>query len=120
MEDIHIKEWFLTKNFNENERYAISVSEISVKKESEKAVYVYFTSDYGTIKSWIPKSCLATKEEIEAERKLAEERDKAIIKYHDLLMWASKQGLKVGNMPKKVNLLKKIEKAGLQVPEELL
>lgn len=57
-----IANWFLNKNFTQNERYAINLSliaeEFVVKKETEKAKLIAFKSDYGTITSWIPKSVL--------------------------------------------------------------
>jgi len=54
---LSIKKWFMNKNFNQNEAYAISVSDLTVLKETEKAYYLSATSDYGTLKFWCPKSC---------------------------------------------------------------
>ena len=45
---MRIKEWFLYNNFNQSERYAISISYISIKKETEKAYLLYFENDFGT------------------------------------------------------------------------
>ena len=63
-----IKEWFLYSNFNQSERYAISISDISIKKETEKAYLLYFENDFGTLKRWIPKSCIMSKEDIKKEK----------------------------------------------------
>lgn len=54
-----VKKWFLEKNFTRNEIYAIQTTdEVRVQKETEKAVLLCWRTDYGTITSWIPKSCL--------------------------------------------------------------
>ena len=59
VKSIRVKEWFIDKNFDSNEAYAInSCSDIKVEKETEKAMYLVFKTDFGTIKSWIPKSCI--------------------------------------------------------------
>ncbi len=54
-----VKNWFMNKNFDEAERIAISASpDPIVEKETEKAVLLKWNTEYGIIKSWIPKSCL--------------------------------------------------------------
>lgn len=55
---LKIKDWFLNKNFTSNESYAISVSELSIERETEKAYYLKALSDFGTLKFWCPKSCI--------------------------------------------------------------
>ena len=52
-----IKSWFLNKNFDTNERIAIASVEPTVEKETEKAVFLCWNTDYGKIKKWVPKSC---------------------------------------------------------------
>lgn len=58
-ERISIKSWFLNKNFNENERYLIAISSKEITRETEKAVMVKCTNEFGVKSFWIPKSCLA-------------------------------------------------------------
>lgn len=54
-----IKKWFAEKNFSKNELYAISTAdEPVVKRETEKAVLIAWTTDFGKIEKWIPKSCI--------------------------------------------------------------
>lgn len=54
-----IKDWFLEKNFTQNERYAISTcNDIETKKETEKAMLFTFHTEFGTITKWIPKSVI--------------------------------------------------------------
>ena len=112
-----IKEWFLYSNFNQSERYAISISDISIKKETEKAYLLYFENDFGTLKRWIPKSCIMSKEDIKKEQ---EKKENAKIKYENLVKWAKENGLRVRNKMKKVTILDKAFCAGLQVPAELI
>ena len=57
--EIRVKDWFFRKNFSANERYAISVSySSSVERETEKAVLVRWSTKFGAITRWVPKSCL--------------------------------------------------------------
>lgn len=60
MNNIRIKEWFMDKNFTDNQKYAISIArDIVVEKETEKAILVIWFTDFGRIKSWIPKSVVS-------------------------------------------------------------
>lgn len=54
-----IESWFLNKNFTQNERLVIECAEKEIVEETEKAVKVEFISDYGVVKSWIPKSVIS-------------------------------------------------------------
>ena len=51
-----IATWFINKNYSQNERYAMSITEPIIKKETEKAYFLVFNTEYGTIKGWFPKS----------------------------------------------------------------
>ena len=62
-----VKTWFLNKEFNSNERIAICGTEPTVVKETEKAVFLRWETDYGCITRWVPKSCIVTDAEIAAE-----------------------------------------------------
>ena len=60
MNEVRIESWFINNNFSENERLVIECSDTpTVEKETEKAVYLRFTSDYGTIRRWFPKSVIS-------------------------------------------------------------
>ena len=61
-----IKEWWIKKNYNQQEAYLINSADLEVLKETEKAVQIKASSDYGTLTFWCPKSCI---EELEAEKK---------------------------------------------------
>lgn len=57
--NIVVKEWFLNKNFSQDERYMIDISYSAVvERETQKASLVKFTNEYGSKAYWIPKSCL--------------------------------------------------------------
>ena len=54
-----VKKWFLEKAFTQNERYAIDTTEqVSIVRETEKAVLIKWVTDFGTIQRWVPKSCV--------------------------------------------------------------
>lgn len=58
---VTVKEWIIKKNLTPSQ--AIAVIDYAdcygkVLKETEKAVFVKFTSKLGIVKSWFPKSCL--------------------------------------------------------------
>lgn len=55
-----VKAWFINKNFNSNERQVIACADtVETIAETAKAVRLCWTSEYGNITSWVPKSCLA-------------------------------------------------------------
>ena len=112
-----IKTWFISKNFTSDEQFIADCSEKSIEKETQKACLVKFNSKYGVIRKWVPKSCFCTGFDLLDEIIEDEKRELAIVKYERLLVWASKQGLKVGNRPRKKNLIAKIIKNGLNVPK---
>ena len=58
-ETVIVKDWFLKKNFTEQEAYMVRISyESVVEKETLKAALVKFTNEFGSKSFWIPKSCL--------------------------------------------------------------
>ena len=131
MENIYVESWFIAKNFNQQQQYAISRAErVEVIGETEKAVKVAWTTKYGTIKSWVPKSVcgLAEKseaakkveEEIEARAKAARERLEAAEKHYEAVLAFAKdnkvKGVRRGL--KLRTLYAKIAEAGLEFPEE--
>lgn len=57
--EVVVKDWFLKKNFTENDLYMIGISFKSIiVKETLKAALVKFTNEFGSKTFWIPKSCL--------------------------------------------------------------
>ena len=131
MENIYVESWFITKNFNQQQQYAISRAEsVEVIGETEKAVKVAWFTKYGTITSWVPKSVcgLAEKseaakkveEEIEARAKAARERLEAAEKHYEaVLAFAKENKVKGARRGLKLRTLyAKIAEAGLEFPEE--
>ena len=131
MENIYVESWFIAKNFNQQQQYAISRAErVEVIGETEKAVKVAWFTKYGTITSWVPKSVcgLAEKseaakkveEEIEARAKAARERLEAAEKHYEAVLAFAKEnkvkGIRRGL--KLRTLYAKIAEAGLEFPEE--
>lgn len=114
-----IKNWFLQKNFSQNERIiietAIMSNELETLRETEKAIQFKALSDYGTLTFWCPKSCILKDGEI----------DKTLINQSNgfeynkkLLAYAKENGVKgVRNGMKTTTLIKKIKEAGLEVLE---
>ena len=131
MENIYVESWFIAKNFNQQQQYAISRAEsVEVIAETEKAVRIAWTTKYGTIKSWVPKSVcgLAEKseaakkveEEIEARAKAARERLEAAEKHYEAVLAFAKEN-KVKGVRRGLKLrtlYAKIAEAGLEFPEE--
>lgn len=58
MGSLEIKAWFMNKNFTTEEKFVADNSDRSIEKETAKAVLVKFTSKYGNLTKWVPKSCL--------------------------------------------------------------
>ena len=131
MENIYVESWFIAKNFNQQQQYAISRAErIEVIGETEKAVKVAWFTKYGTITSWVPKSVcgLAEKseaakkveEKIEARAKAARERLEAAEKHYEAVLAFAKEN-KVKGVRRGLKLrtlYAKIADAGLEFPEE--
>lgn len=124
---IYVEDWFIAKNFNQQQQYAITRSErIEVIGETEKAVKVAWFTKYGTIRSWVPKSCCGLAEkseaakkieaEIEAKRLAARQRFEAgCERYEKVLAFCKEHKLKgVRSGLRLATLLSKIEAAGLK------
>lgn len=123
--EIEIKSWFVLKNFTPEERYAESVSDKEIVRETEKAVLIKFVSDFGTFTKWIPKSCLMTEEDYRIEREKEEKRiarfEEGKIKYEKLVEFAKEnkvKGIRIGL--RKQTIINKIKDAGLEVPADLI
>lgn len=63
-----LPKWFINKNLSQNQAYAVSVEGYGkAVKETEKAIDIEFTTDYGKIWIWCPKSILKTIDEVADE-----------------------------------------------------
>ncbi|MCM1221738.1 MAG: hypothetical protein NC548_45430, partial [Lachnospiraceae bacterium] len=64
----YIKDWFLNKNFTQNEAYIIRLAqaggELYMIRETEKALQLRAESDFGNLVFWVPKSCTVSEEEV--------------------------------------------------------
>lgn len=109
-----IKEWFLYKEFDQNERLVMQYDEMTIERETEKAYLLKWNSDFGYFTKWVPKSCICTAEEIETECKRIE---KAFDYYDMLVNYAKENGVKGARVGLKTRtLIEKIKKAGLEIP----
>lgn len=92
----------------------MSETEPTVERETEKAVLLKWATEYGVIKSWIPKSCILTGAETEAPVV----RRSSGLEYNENLVKFAKangvKGVRVGM--KTMTLIEKIKAAGLEVP----
>lgn len=115
-----IKAWFFNKNFDANERIVINCAlmgnEVETIKETEKAVFLKFKSDYGTISSWVPKSCIDENSDV-TETVPIRKANTGLV-YNEMLVEFAKshgiKGIRVGL--KTATLISKIVSAGLEVP----
>ena len=130
MENIYVESWFIAKNFNQQQEYAISRAErIEVIGETEKAVKVAWFTKYGTITSWVPKSVCGLAEKSEAAKKVEEqieareiEARKRLIagceRYERVLAFAKEHKVKGARKGLRLQtLLSKIAEAGLTYEE---
>ena len=126
MENIYVESWFIAKNFNQQQQYAISRAErIEVIGETEKAVKVAWFTKYGTITSWVPKSVCGLAEKSEAAKKVEEEIEAREIearkrllagceRYERVLAFAKEHKVKGARKGLRLQtLLSKIAEAGL-------
>ena len=123
--ELRVKQWFIDKNFTPEERYAESVSDKEIVRETEKAVLIRFVSDFGAFTKWIPKSCLMTEEDYRIEREKEEKRiarfEEGKRKYNELIKFAKNNGVKYVRVGlRKETIINKIKEAGLEVPAELI
>ena len=130
MENIYVENWFIAKNFNQQQQYAISRAErVEVIGETEKAVKVAWFTKYGTITSWVPKSVCGLAEKSEAAKKVEEqieareiEARKRLIagceRYERVLAFAKEHKVKGARKGLRLQtLLSKIAEAGLTYEE---
>ena len=128
---IYIEEWFLLKNFTEQQLYVISIADqVTIKRETEKACYIEFwNAKFGSIFSWVPKSVCGLAEKSEAAKKVEEqieareiEARKRLIagceRYERVLAFAKEHKVKGARKGLRLQtLLSKIAEAGLTYEE---
>ena len=130
MENIYVESWFIAKNFNQQQQYAISRAEsVEVIGETEKAVKVAWFTKYGTIISWVPKSVCGLTEKSEAAKKVEEQIEAREIearrrliagceRYERVLAFAKEHKVKGARKGLRLQtLLSKIAEAGLTYEE---
>lgn len=123
--ELKVKQWFIDKNFTQDERYVASVSDLSIIRETEKAVLIQFYSDFGKFNKWVPKSCLMTEEDFREEKarfdKWVDAFDEGKRRYEELVKFAKEnkiKGVRIGL--RKQTIINKIKDAGLEAPAELI
>ena len=109
-----IKEWFLYKEFDQNERLVMQYDEMTIERETEKAYLLKWNSDFGYFTKWVPKSCIYSDEEI---AEVCKKIDKALDYNRLLVDYAKENGVKGAIVGLKTRtLIEKIKKAGLEIP----
>lgn len=58
----NIPDWFLNNTLNKAQKYAFEMGEKKILRETEKAVLIKVTSDFGSFSFWCPKSVLNREE----------------------------------------------------------
>lgn len=112
----YIPDWIIEKNLNQNQIYAVRAEgeNAKVERETEKAILATWTTEYGKVSLWVPKSVLKSKEqaraEYEAEKARAEKKAEA---YDKLAATAREAGVKdVRNYMKVDTIVAKTKAAG--------
>lgn len=124
MSGMRVKNWFVKKIETPRGFYLINHIE-NVEKETEKALYVMMMIESAdgehetTFRTWVPKACVQTYEEYEAEIEAEKQRFEAgKDAYNRLVEWAKAQGVKGVRVGlKKDTILAKVAAAGLVAPE---
>lgn len=122
----YIPDWILEKNLSNEERYAVSCSySYWVEKETEKAILVYWATDYGRVSCWVPKSVLSD-ENIKKAKKYEKKQEEIAQTFFDgmdrhkkLVNFAKENGVKVRDNYKTATILDKLNKANIETPEYL-
>lgn len=113
---LYIKDWF-EKKMDLNGGFIESVD--GIERETEKAYLLTITVGWcssvsTTVSRWVPKSCVMTEEEFEAEQKKTVERIESVKEKHDKAYeFAKAHGLKVRINFRTATIIEKITAAGL-------
>jgi hypothetical protein len=85
-----VRNWILDSKLSANQRYAYGIAlidgEVTIDRETEKAVLVKVVSEWGTFTFWCPKSQLLT----EADLAAVEAKQEARLSRYDALVAAAK------------------------------
>ena len=65
----YIPDWIVEKNLDQNQIYAVRAEseDATAQRETEKAILAGWTTEYGKVSLWAPKSVLKSKEQARAE-----------------------------------------------------
>lgn len=110
-----IPEWIIEKNLDENQIYAVRAEseDAELVRETEKAILVEWSTEFGKVSMWCPKSVLKSKDEVVAEAKAQQERyNNACEQYAKLVETAKSLGVKVRKGMYKITIWDKAIKAG--------
>src|SRR5699024_9555801 len=90
------KDWFINKNFGQNEAYAIRVADyFKIVRETERAYYLEIGTEFGTIKTWAPRSVCMNQEQFNAEFDAQQAKmNKGLERNIELLKQAKEMGVK--------------------------
>lgn len=112
----YIPDWIVEKNLDQNQIYAVRAEgeDATAQRETEKAVLAAWTTEYGKVSLWVPKSVLKSKEQARAEYEAEEARaQKKAEAYDKLVATAHEAGLKdVRNYMKVGTIVAKAKAAG--------
>lgn len=109
-----VKSWFLKKNLGSEKAYSCKIGDLSIEKETEKAVFIKCSSEFGEFAFWCPKSCVElnkTYDDLYEEQAVAYENGKQ--RWQKAYDFAIQNGLKIRNNLKLNTILAKIKEAGL-------
>lgn len=96
------------------ERYAASVGDPYVKRETEKAVLIGYRTDYGNLDVWAPKSVILTPEKAKANDLKSYQRQYVNDSYYNYLRNTAKAaGVKLGSVKKWDKIKKKLTQSGV-------
>lgn len=110
-----IPEWIINKNLDDNQIYAIRAEgeDASLVRETEKAILVEWSTEFGKVSMWCPKSVLKSKDEVVAEAKAQQERyNNACEQYNKLVEAAKSLGVKVRKGMCRITIYSKVNEAG--------
>lgn len=112
-EVVAIKDWFIRKNYEQHEAYALQTADFQIVKETEKAYRLKAMTDFGNMMIWTPKSVCMNQEQFNAEFDAAQDRmAKGLERNLELLNQAKNMGIKgVRKGMKTKTLEKKIAEA---------
>lgn len=111
-----VPSWIIRKNLSQPKASAWDRSCERVVRETEKAVLVVSTTDYGWIDLWVPKSVLVSHEELEKQEAAEVAHRQNNWKYTNYLkQLAADNNVKIGNMSSWEKIIAKLQSKGVEV-----